>query len=117
MNRDFVLRKAWKLLRIALVAALAIGVIGLAIMSLWNWLAPAALGGHLIGFWQAIGLFVLARLLVGGFRGHGGHGHHHWRHRMAHRWSGMSDVERERFERCSGRRAAGRSEVDDRQPA
>ena len=117
MNRDFVLRKAWKLLRIAVVAALAIGVIGLVIMSLWNWLAPAAFGGHLIGFWQAIGLFVLARLLVGGFSRHGGHGSHHWRHRMAHRWSAMSDQERARFERCSGRRAAGRNEGNDHQPA
>ncbi len=100
MKRDFVLRKAWKLLRIVMVAALAIGAIGFVIMSLWNWLAPATFGGHLIGFWQAVGLFALARLLVGGFRGRGRHGH--WRHGMADRWSRMSDEERERFGRGCG---------------
>ncbi len=103
------MRKAWKILRIAIVAALALGAIGFVIMSLWNWLAPVAFGGHLIGFWQAIGLFALARLLLGGFRGHGRHGGH-WRHHMAHRWSRMSDEERERFARCGGRGHGGRDE-------
>ena len=70
-------------------------------MSLWNWLAPAAFGGHLIGFWQAIGLFVLARVLVGGLRRGGGG---HWRRRTAERWEAMSDEERARF----GHRFAGR---------
>ena len=110
------MRKVWKILRIALVAALAIGAIGFVVMSLWNWLAPAAFGGHLIGFWQAIGLFALARLLVGGLRGHG-HRHGHWRHRMAHRWSRMSEEERERFARCGGRRNGGSDEVGSGQAA
>ncbi|MEO8523679.1 MAG: hypothetical protein ABI460_03060 [Caldimonas sp.] len=95
------MRKVWKLLRIAVVAALAIGAIGFVVMSLWNWLAPVAFGGHLIGFWQAIGLFVLARVLVGGLRRGGGH--RHWRHRMGERWSRMSDEERARFGRGCGR--------------
>lgn len=102
MRRDFIPRKAWRLLRIFVVATLAIGALGFVIMSLWNWLAPATFGGHLIGFWQAVGLFALARLLLGGFRGRGRHGH--WRHLMAHRWSQMSDEERERFRHGCGRR-------------
>lgn len=96
------MRKVWKILRIAVVAALAIGAIGLVIMSLWNWLAPATFGGHLIGFWQALGLFALARLLVGGLRGHG-HRHGHWRHPMAHRWGRMGDQEREQRRHGCGR--------------
>lgn len=115
MRRHFVLRNAWKLLRIAVVAALAIGVIGFVIMSLWNWLAPATFGGHLIGFWQAVGLFALARLLLGGFRAHGRHGH--WRHHMAHRWSHMSDEERERFGRGCGRRHEDLRSSREGQPA
>ena len=92
MNRH----RLWRALKILIVATLAIGVVGFVVMSLWNWLAPAAFGGHLIGFWQAIGLFVLARLLVGGLR-RGGRGRGHWRHRSAERWAAMSDDERARF--------------------
>ena len=113
MRRNFVLRTAWRVLRIAVVATLAIGAIGVVIMSLWNWLAPATFGGHLIGFWQAVGLFVLARLLVGGLRGRG---HGHWRHRMADRWSRMSDEEREQFRRGWGR-CGSRRESDAGTPA
>ena len=92
MNRYRPLR----FLKFVVVAALAVGVVGLVVMSLWNWLAPAAFGGHLISFWQAIGLFVLARLLVGGLR-RGGPGRGHWRRRSAERWAAMSDDERARF--------------------
>ena len=53
-------------------------------MGLWNWLAPDLFGGRPIDFWQALGLFALGRLLVGGLRGGGGRPH--WRHRMAERW-------------------------------
>jgi len=101
MNRRYV----WRFLKVVVVATLAVGAVGFVVMSLWNWLAPAAFGGHVIGFWQAIGLFVLARLLVGGLR-RGGHGSH-WRRRMAVRWEAMSDEERarfgDRFGRCGAR--------------
>ena len=110
------MRRVWKILRIAIVAALAIGAIGFVIMSLWNWLAPATFGGHLIGFWQAIGLFALARLLVGGLRGHG-HRHGHWRHHMAHRWGRMSDAEREQFRHGCGRRRDEARGSEEGQPA
>ena len=105
MNRH----RAWKAFKFVVVAAVAVGVIGAVVMSMWNWLAPAAFGGHLIGFWQAIGLFVLARLLVGGLRRGGGRGRGQWRRRSAERWAAMSEDERERFGqrfagRCGGRR-------------
>jgi len=104
MNRHYL----WRFLKIVVIATAAVGVVGLVVMSLWNWLAPAAFGGHAINFWQAIGLFVLARLLVGGLR-HGGHGRGHCRRRMAERWEAMSDEERgrfgHRFGRCRGARA------------
>jgi hypothetical protein len=44
---------------------------GIVVMYLWNWLMPEVFGLGLIGFWQAFGLIVLARLLVGGWH----HGH------------------------------------------
>ncbi|MDR1877278.1 MAG: hypothetical protein LBQ84_06605 [Flavobacteriaceae bacterium] len=43
------------------------GVIGITVMLLWNWLMPAIFGLVAINFWQALGLFALARILFGGF--------------------------------------------------
>ena len=37
------------------------------IMLLWNWLMPAIFGLTAISFWQAMGLFALARILFGNF--------------------------------------------------
>lgn len=37
------------------------------VMLLWNWLMPLLFGLVTINFWQALGIFVLARILFGGF--------------------------------------------------
>jgi hypothetical protein len=92
-----------------LVAAFVVGVI---VMVLWNWLMPALFGVPAIGYWQAVGLLILSKLLLGGFRGlgrgRGGHGGHFgpWRARMAERWAGMSEEERAEF-RAGMRRRCG----------
>lgn len=57
---------------IAIVFAFLFGV---AVMYLWNWLMPSLFSLSEITYWQAVGLIVLARLLVGS-HGHGGHPHH-----------------------------------------
>ena len=106
MNRRWLYRG----LKFIVFAALAIGVVGLVVMSLWNWLAPALFGGHAIGFWQALGLFALARLLVGGLHGRGGH--RHWRHRMAERWDAMSEEERARVRESMAHRCGHRGRRD-----
>jgi hypothetical protein len=99
-------RRVWTIAKFVFVATVGLGLVGLAVMSLWNWLAPAAFGAHVISFWQALGLFVLARLLVGGLR-RGGHGRAHWRRRMVERWDQMSDEERARFGHRFGRCGGG----------
>ena len=98
------MRKIWWIrgVRFALFGVLAIGVVGAAVMLLWN----ALFGTPMIGFWQALGLLVLSRILVGGLRGRGGHGH--WRGRMMARWEQMSEEERERFRAGLGRRCGDR---------
>ena len=43
---------------------------GAIIMHLWNWLLPDLFGWPRIGFWQALGLLALCRILFsGGFHG------------------------------------------------
>ena len=85
-----------RVLKFALFAALFVVVLGFVVMSLWNWLTPALFGWHVITFWQAVGILILSKILLGGFRG--GQGHHmHWRRRMMERWEQMTPEEREKF--------------------
>ena len=88
-------RLKWALKIVALVAV-AVAVIGLAVMTLWNWLAPDLFGWRTISFLQAVGLLLLCRLLVGGLRGRSG-GHFAWRARLDERLEQMSPEEREKF--------------------
>ena len=85
--------RAVKIAKIAVLAIVAIAVFGWIIMSLWNWIIPPITGWHPITYWQALGLFVLSKILFGGFRGHGPH----WRRRMLRRYAEMTPEEREKF--------------------
>ena len=89
-----------------LVVALAvIALVGFVVMSLWNSLIPPLFRGPQLGYWQAVGLLLLSRILFGGFRGRGGWHGHRWRERMwRERWANLTPEERERLrERFAGR--------------
>ena len=43
-------------------------------MLLWNWIMPNISTFSAITYWQAMGLFILSRILFGGFKFHR---HHH----------------------------------------
>lgn len=77
------------------LVVLFVALFGLVVMSLWNWLMPGLFGLKPIGYWQGLGLFILCKILFGGFRGPGGGGR--WRHRMRERWERMTPEEREKF--------------------
>ncbi len=70
------------------IGAVIVLVLGLVVMTLWNALLPAILGVKAIGFWQALGILVLSRILFGGlgFRP-GMFGAHR---RMHERWMNMT---------------------------
>ena len=98
-------RKFWFLrgLRIILAVAFFVALAGFVVMYLWNWLMPYLFNLPTVSFAQALGLFVLSKLLLGGFRG-GGPGRawkakaqQHWRQKMASRMEGMSEEQREKF--------------------
>ncbi len=77
---------------------IAIG--GAVVMALWNALLPPLFGWPHIGFWQALGILVLARILFGshGIRGPRGPGfRRRMADRMTDRWAHMTPEEREQF--------------------
>ncbi len=78
-----------------LFAVVAVAVLSLTVMGLWNWLMPTIFRWQVITFWQALGLLILSRILFGRFGGSGGRTH--WRRRMRERWSQMTPDEREKF--------------------
>jgi hypothetical protein len=80
---------------VLMMAALFAGFSWL-VMRLWNWLAPDVFGGHRISFWQAVGLFLLSKILFGGFRGGWGH-RGQWGRNMKERWEQMTPEQREKF--------------------
>lgn len=85
---------------IAIAAAL-----GAIVMLLWNLLIPGIFGLAAISFWQALGLFVLARILFGGFRPRRPgmmHHHHPMHHKMGEnpiheKWQKMTPEQRRTF--------------------
>lgn len=84
-----------RMLRFLPFAVLFVALFGLVVMALWNWLMPALFGLKAIGYWQALGLVVLSRILFGGRGSMGGGGI--WRQRMTERCERMTPEERERF--------------------
>jgi hypothetical protein len=89
-------RRILRGLKIAMLVLVLGAALSFVVMSLWNWLMPVLFGLHRIGFWQALGLLLLAKILFGGFRGSRG-GRLQWKGRMMERWAQMTPEERENF--------------------
>ncbi|MCG2577614.1 DUF3106 domain-containing protein [Dechloromonas sp. XY25] len=88
-------------IKIGLLIVAGIAAITWVVMQLWNCLLPDLFAGvSRIGYWQALGVLVLSRILFGGLRG-GGHGH--WRERRAH-WESMTPEERQQLKGRFGSR-------------
>ena len=127
------MRGRWWLrgVRFGVMAVAFVATLGLLVMLLWNALVPGLFSGPVLGFWQAVGLLALSRILFGGFRHglHGGWYRSRWRERWERmtpeererfrdgyaRWSQMTPEERAEFRRSFGGRCGGRGA--DRQPA
>ena len=89
-----------------LIAALLLGAI---VQWLWNAILPDAAHFNPISYWQAVGLFVLCKILFGSFRGPGPHRRHSKWHKFKgkfgreeaiawkRKWMNMTDEERIKF--------------------
>ena len=89
--------RLWRLIWIAPLAILGVLVFifigGEIVKHLWNWLLPELFGWRRIGFWQAVGLLALCRILFGSH----GSGRSKLRRRMEERGENMTPEERERL--------------------
>ncbi len=86
----------WKsrCLTMALLAVAGIALVGWVVMLLWNWLLPSLFAGaQPVGYWQALGILLLSKILFGGFRCGG---RASWRERRQ-RWESMTPEEREQL--------------------
>lgn len=93
------MKKSKWVLKWIVAGAVIVAAIGAVTMLLWNWLMPTLFALPQLGFWQALGLLLLAKILFGGWgsRGCRGRGDHAWKHRYFEKLSTMSPEERERF--------------------
>jgi len=91
-------RGVW-VLKFVVMTVLFVAVLGLVTQMLWNWLVPELFGGHVVTYWQALGLILLSKILFWSF-GKGGH-HKNDRPGWGYYWSEkmktMSPEDRERL--------------------
>ena len=95
-----IMRRLKFLMPVGFLAVAAL--ISVVVMALWNWLMPAVFGLGTIGFWQAAGIFVLSRILFGGFGGGQGfrkRKHHAGGHPILNKWKNMTPGQRQEFVR------------------
>jgi hypothetical protein len=60
---------------LGIAGAILLGLLfGKLIMWLWNWLMPSLFGLRTIGFWEGLGIFLLAKLIFGFGGGSSGEG-------------------------------------------
>jgi hypothetical protein len=85
-----------------LFGILLVAIMGLLTFVLWNALMPAIFGLPPIGFWQALGLLLLSRVLFGRF------GPRFNKSRFARGWKSLTPDERVRFRQAMGSHRAAK---------
>ncbi|MBK0379806.1 hypothetical protein [Mucilaginibacter segetis] len=91
-------RNRKKFLLIPIGAAAILALISYVVMQLWNHLLPDILHVSTITFWQAMGIFILSKILFGfGGRGKGGAPWMRRKRMMEERFKNMSPEDRQHF--------------------
>ena len=87
-------RRRYRRFFFLLFIPLLVGALGGVVMWLWNAILPEVLGARPLSYGQAVGLLILSRILLGGFR-FGGGTRPPWKGGFRRgRWAGMSDEEK-----------------------
>ena len=97
--RRFRARKIAGIIALAIIGVIAFGSI---VMLLWNALMPEIFHLPTITFWQALGLFLLTKILFSSFRGGGPKDR--MRDKLREKWMDMTPEEREKFKQDWGNR-------------
>lgn len=92
-----IMKRGWWIGKFILMGLVALAVIGLVTMTLWNWLVPALFSGPVITYWQALGLLALSKILFWSVGKRGGHHNGGWKPYWKQRWSNMSPEDREKL--------------------
>jgi hypothetical protein len=88
-------RNAKKIILIPIGIAALLALVSYVVMLLWNNLLPEILNVSTITFWQAMGIFILCKILFGFGKGNGGGP---WgRRKMLERFEGITPEERQEF--------------------
>jgi len=96
----------YKLVFIPLGIAAFLTAVSLVVMLLWNNLLPDILHVGIITFWQAMGIFVLCKILFGFGKG-GKRGGWEMRGRMEERFKNMTPEQKAKFKEKMGERMCG----------
>ena len=80
-----------------LLAALFALIFGFLVKILWNWLMPVLFGLPRIGYWQAFGIVILAKLIFGGFGSRHDDHHDHFHQRINSRWHSWLGVSEDKL--------------------
>lgn len=99
--------RKFRFLFVLIPLAMLFAVSGL-VMWLWNALLPNIIGVKNISYWQAMGIFVLSKILFGGFHGKGCR-HHRKMEKLKHHeaFLDMTDEEKEKLREAWKNRCAG----------
>jgi len=114
MNRNFKCRK--RFIFIPFLAIAFVFLVSFLVMLLWNYTLPSIFGLTTITLWQAMGLFLLCKLLFGFGKGPKRGGPPWKRRYMDKDLSELSEAEKEKFqqyihqERCSWGKSTFRSD-------
>jgi hypothetical protein len=95
------MKRGWMILKMVTLGLIAVAAFTWATMLLWNWLVPTLVNGPMSGYWQALGLLALSKILFSGFgkKHGGGHWKHggYWRSHLYQKMASMTPEEREAF--------------------